>query len=722
MKKLIFLLSTVYLLALSNKLNAQCLTDATVVGTVQQYYDPANKIAGKTTGFGANVPFTRLLDPHSTWISAHSSDIDICLHIAMQAWSNALASPDPSGQYKIRIYLTSASRGWNPSGSNTLAGTVPCVINTTPTTEIFPQALYNYLYCENYSYHGDNQNDAPPSGSGVYPSFETPPSGNFDMAISLNEDVPWFYNTTGSLSCPSSQMDLVTVLTHEIAHGLGFVSSADFTGSAVTTNYWENHGYSSSYGTLLTPFDYNIGDAATGGTCSPNTALYTLSSGSTNLTNYCEGLGNYDGTCSNSSNTLYVFCTTPVGGSVLVQLFTPNTFQVGTSLVHTNETLPPSTTTNNELMQPQTYLGTQLSIGPDELNILWNLGYHISPTVGTGAYITINASDCSSAPNQLFSSGCTNSYCANSGGMGAPGSLSLMLYDENANPITILTGSGGPWSVSYSSIVSAMPSGTRWMRDADGNIAGIISVTASGLSDAISIGVEYAPQELTAGISNVSSYYCYCDQTQVSFYDPGATSYLISHAIQLSSGLWHWFPSVTVPSSQTSYTFSSLSQANNYEFQVQAVNSYGSSALSNLMVRNRCQSVIKINPNPTSLSGGQTTLSVVINPSTGTGMDGDDGSYTDGVANGLGFDNNAYNYDNPSLINPCDQGATIQFLLTGVTLVNVANPNTTYNYNLDGSSNSGQIDVSSVQPGIYTLTAVSNGSGESVSTQVEIDN
>jgi hypothetical protein len=45
-----------------------------------------------------------------------------------------------------------------------------------------------------------------------------------DMVLSLNRDIDWYFGTDGHT--PAGQMDLVTVVLHEIAHGLGFISSA----------------------------------------------------------------------------------------------------------------------------------------------------------------------------------------------------------------------------------------------------------------------------------------------------------------------------------------------------------------------------------------------------------------------------------------------------------------------------------------------------------------
>jgi hypothetical protein len=45
-----------------------------------------------------------------------------------------------------------------------------------------------------------------------------------DMVLSLNRDIDWYFGTDGRT--PAGQMDLVTVVLHEIAHGLGFISSA----------------------------------------------------------------------------------------------------------------------------------------------------------------------------------------------------------------------------------------------------------------------------------------------------------------------------------------------------------------------------------------------------------------------------------------------------------------------------------------------------------------
>ena len=50
----------------------------------------------------------------------------------------------------------------------------------------------------------------------------------FDMHITYNQNFTWYYGTDGNT--PATQMDLMTVVLHEICHGLNFSGSAQYAG------------------------------------------------------------------------------------------------------------------------------------------------------------------------------------------------------------------------------------------------------------------------------------------------------------------------------------------------------------------------------------------------------------------------------------------------------------------------------------------------------------
>ena len=52
--------------------------------------------------------------------------------------------------------------------------------------------------------------------------------GVFDMHITYNQNFAWYYGTDGNT--PLGQYDLMTVVLHEIAHGLNFSGSMQYSG------------------------------------------------------------------------------------------------------------------------------------------------------------------------------------------------------------------------------------------------------------------------------------------------------------------------------------------------------------------------------------------------------------------------------------------------------------------------------------------------------------
>lgn len=90
------------------------------------------------------------------------------------------------------------------------------------------------------------------------------PAG-FDMHLTYNLNFAWYYGTDGNT--PAGQYDLMTVVLHEIAHGLNFSGSMQYAGRVGS---W---GYGTGYPTI---YDVFMRDGA--GTQLINTAVYPNSS------------------------------------------------------------------------------------------------------------------------------------------------------------------------------------------------------------------------------------------------------------------------------------------------------------------------------------------------------------------------------------------------------------------------------------------------------------
>ena len=97
----------------------------------------------------------------------------------------------------------------------------------------------------------------------------------FDMHITYNRNYTWYYGTDGNT--PLTQMDLMTVVLHEICHGLNFSGSMDYSGGSGSWGY--GTGYPNIYdvfmrdgsGTqLIDTGSYPNGSTALGGALTSN--------------------------------------------------------------------------------------------------------------------------------------------------------------------------------------------------------------------------------------------------------------------------------------------------------------------------------------------------------------------------------------------------------------------------------------------------------------------
>jgi hypothetical protein len=175
--------------------------------------------------------------------------------------------------------------------------------------------------------------------------------GEPDIVASFNNNVNWYYGIDGRT--PPGQYSLVTVVLHEIAHGLGFFSSFDV---ATNQGQWgEETGYAFVY-------DYFIEN--TSNQRLTNTSLFPNPSASLagQLTN-----NNLFFDVSSANNT----ATT----DALPRLHAPRLFSLGSSISHLDEFRYPAGN-ENALMTPQ--IGRAESIywpGELTLRMLATLGW-----------------------------------------------------------------------------------------------------------------------------------------------------------------------------------------------------------------------------------------------------------------------------------------------------------------------------------------------------------
>lgn len=272
-----------------------------------------------------------------------TAQMDTALNFTGRIWGKFLNSTIP---IKVNIYYTNLGPATN------LAITIPNGrrdFTNAPLDSIwYPSSLANSL---------DNVELNP---------------GEADMDIYVNSSTNWYLDTLGNPS--ASQYDFVTVMLHEIGHGLAFLSLAkldasDF-GSFGLVSSTDIVPLTSSF-----PFPDLQGHASTMAVFMENNAGQSLID--TNIfPNNSVALGNqfttanvyFDGPIANAEN-----------GGNRVRLYAPLTYASGSSMQHLNETTFPSSDPNS-LMTP--FINTQeVHHHPGDLTIAmmedmgWNVNY-----------------------------------------------------------------------------------------------------------------------------------------------------------------------------------------------------------------------------------------------------------------------------------------------------------------------------------------------------------
>lgn len=197
--------------------------------------------------------------------------------------------------------------------------------------------------------------------------------GESDMDIVMAADVNWYFGTDGNPG--SQQFDFVSVLLHEIGHGLGFVSLSD------------SYGGEGSFGLIdfaqFEPFVPTFPIPAMDGTPGAYDRL---------LVNGGEQVLTDTTLFPNPSPMLHATFT---GNNVFfsgeesiianngqdVKIFAPSVFAFGTSISHLDEGSFPNST-GNSLMTPYINKGeAEHHPGPITLGVLRDIGWNISTAV-----------------------------------------------------------------------------------------------------------------------------------------------------------------------------------------------------------------------------------------------------------------------------------------------------------------------------------------------------
>ncbi len=161
----------------------------------------------------------------------------------------------------------------------------------------------------------------------------------------------WYFGTDGNT--PGGNYDFVSVVLHELGHGLGFTGSMRVQGGS------GNWGYGTAYPFIYDRFTEN----------GAGQALLSFPNNSSTLANQLtSGSVYFDGPNANAAN----------GGS-RPRLYAPSSWQQGSSYSHLNENTYPGGTPN-ALMTPQISSGeANHNPGPISLGIFQDSGWTLTP-------------------------------------------------------------------------------------------------------------------------------------------------------------------------------------------------------------------------------------------------------------------------------------------------------------------------------------------------------
>ena len=166
-----------------------------------------------------------------------------------------------------------------------------------------------------------------------------------DLVANFNSGANWYLGTDGSPE--AAQYDLVSVVLHEIGHGLGFIDS---------------YGYSEgigSYGIQEFAFIFDLGIQSGAGN-----DLIELQNSSTAL-----------GTALTSNSVYFNSPTAITNSGSKPRLYAPTTWSNGSSIAHLNESTYPAGNANS-LMTPQIGANEVMhDPGPNTLNMFGDMGW-----------------------------------------------------------------------------------------------------------------------------------------------------------------------------------------------------------------------------------------------------------------------------------------------------------------------------------------------------------
>lgn len=173
-----------------------------------------------------------------------------------------------------------------------------------------------------------------------------------DVVASFNSNASWYFGTDGNT--PAGKMDMVTIVLHEIAHGLGFTDTYDVEGAEGSVGL--------SSGGISVPFIFD---------------LFVEDGASDNLVDDFQSPSPSLKVALQSTN---LFFNSPLSvaalGGTKPELFAPSTFDGGSSISHLDEGTFSASGDANRLMTPHIAFGESIHVpGGALLGMLGDMGW-----------------------------------------------------------------------------------------------------------------------------------------------------------------------------------------------------------------------------------------------------------------------------------------------------------------------------------------------------------
>ncbi len=425
-------------------------------------------------------------------------------------------------------------------------------------------------------------------------------SAQVDITASFSSTFPFYFGTDGAT--PSDRYDFVTVVLHEIGHGLGFLPSTQcntveggygILGNGVASPLIYDRFIIDGNGVLLTSFEMAV-------------AL--------------NALGDYL-----QSDNLFWTSGSAASGA---KLYAPFSYQTGSSIAHFDEAT--FNGTPQALMTPMLNFGEAIhDPGSFGVGLLNDIGWKAELITGVEDELRFHSFDwdCWSAPQcqgnvyELMGNNPKQEY-----NLGQTGHYAWTFIDEEPlNPLytshvfwelRILHSQGtyihsGGNTVDYpiwNVTIDELPSNYTWKRNHNEQIRAelyLSGIDSEGyLNEAfLPIAINHPPDVPDVQFIEHQNTFG-CESVLLSFYAGGADSYNVVY----KSEDMPFYIVESVPTGQHTYAITGLNEFLDYEFIVEASNQYGFS-VSTTLVREKC----KYTPQP-----DDTKVKIVINPNPAT--------------------------------------------------------------------------------------------------------